>query len=133
MEMFSNYPSFADLQGFRAGEAPQSTIPSTLLITPYRPDIVIYNSDKPSVALLELTCPLDSEYNIQSARSRKLNKPEYHQLLAEFDCLNIQNYYEISVLGHFLTSSIQNIKNFIDFTQLSVTTEKVFHPTDLDP
>jgi len=61
LEIFSDYPSihvFTDLQGFRAGEAPQSTIPSTPLITPHRPDIVIYNSDKPFVALLELTCPL---------------------------------------------------------------------------
>ena len=49
-------------------------------------------------------------------------------MLAEFDHLNIQNYYEtieISVLGHYLPSSIQNIKNFIDFLLL-----KVFHPTD---
>ena len=73
-EIFSDNPSihvFADLQGLQASEAPQATIPSTLLITPYRPDIVVYNSGKPSVALLELTCPLDSEHNIQSARSRK--------------------------------------------------------------
>jgi len=65
--------------------------------------------------------PLDSEYNIQSARSRKLNKPEYHQLLAEFDCLNIQNYYEtteISVLGYYLPSSIQNIKTLHNFLSL---------------
>ena len=88
--------------------------------------LYIYNSGKPSVALLELTFPLDSEYNIQSARSRKQNKAEYHQLLAEFDHLQIPNYYEtieISVLGHYLPSSIENIKNFIDFVQLSVTTK----------
>ena len=93
-EIFSDNPSFhvfADLQGLRASEAPQATIPSTLLITPYRPDIVVYNSGKPSVALLELTCPLDPEHNIQSARSRKQNKAEYHQLLAEFDHLQIPN------------------------------------------
>ena len=100
--MFSDNPSihvFADLQGLRASEAP---IPSTLLITPYRPDIIVYNSGKPSVALLELTCPLDSEHNIQSVRSRKQNKAEYHQLLVEFDHLQIPNYYEtieISVLS----------------------------------
>ena len=101
---------FANLQGLHASDAPQATIPSTLLITPYRPDIVVYNSDKPSVALLELTCPLDSEHNIHSARSRKQTKAEYHQLLAEFDRLQIPNYYEtieISVLGHYLPSSIQ--------------------------
>ena len=127
--MFSDNPSIhdsADLQGLRASEAPQATIPSTLLITPYRPDIVVYNSSKPCVALLKLTCPLDSEHNIQSARSRKQNKAEYHQLLAEFDHLQIPNYYEtieISVLGHYLPSSIQDIKNFIDFVQLSVATK----------
>ena len=49
--------------------------------------IVVYNSGKPSVALLELTYPLDSEHNIQSAKFRKQNKAEYHQLLAEFDHL----------------------------------------------
>ena len=32
---------------------PQATIQSTLLITPYRPDIIVYNPGKPSVALLE--------------------------------------------------------------------------------
>jgi len=128
-EIFSDYSSihvFADLQGLRASEAPQATIPSTLLITPYRPDIVVYNSDVPSIALLELTCPLDSEHNIESARSRKQNKVEYHQLLAEFDRLHIQNYYEtieISVLGHYLPSSINNIRNFTDFLKLSVTTK----------
>ena len=127
-EIFSDNPSihvFADLQGLRASEAPQATIPSTVLITPYRPDIVVYNSGKPSVALLELTCPLDSEHNIQSARSRKQNKVEYHQLLVEFDHLQIPNYYEtieISVLGYYLPSSIQNIKTFIDFVKLCVTT-----------
>ena len=66
-EMFSDNPSihgFADLQGLRVTEAPQATIPSTILITPYRPDIIVYNSGKPFVALLELTCPLDSKHNI---------------------------------------------------------------------
>jgi len=75
-EIFNDYPSihvFADHQGLQASETPQATIPSTLLTTPYRPDIVVYNSDKPSVALVELTCPLDSEHNIHSVRSRKQN------------------------------------------------------------
>ena len=49
------------------------TIPSNLLITSYRPDIVVYNSEASSVALLELTCPLDSEHHIEAARSRKQN------------------------------------------------------------
>ena len=84
----------------------------------FRPDIVVYNSDTSSVALLELACPLDSEHHILSARSRKQSKPDYLQLLAEFDCLQIFNYYEtveISVQGHYQLSSIQSIKKFTDF------------------
>ena len=46
-----------------------------------RPGIVVYNSETSSVALLELTCPLDSEHHIEAARSRKQNKTEYLQNL----------------------------------------------------
>ena len=98
---------YADLPGLRASEGPQATIPLNLLITSYRPDIVV--SEASSVALLELTCPLDSEHHIEAARSRKQNKTEYLQLLAEFDRLRIDNYYktvEISVLGHYQPSCI---------------------------
>ena len=38
-------------------------------ITSYRSDIVVYNFEASSVALLELTCPLDSEHHIEVARS----------------------------------------------------------------
>ena len=65
---------YADLPGLQASEGPQATTvytPSNLLITSYRPDIVVYNSEASSVALLELTCPLDSEHHIEAARSRK--------------------------------------------------------------
>ena len=54
-ELFSDNPSihvFADLQGLRASEAPQATIPSTILITPYRPDIVVYNQANPLLLYL---------------------------------------------------------------------------------
>jgi len=81
------------------------------------------NSSTASVALLELTCPLDSEYHIEAARSREQNKAEYLQL---FDHLKIDNYYEtveISVLGHYQPSSTQNVKSFVDFIQPSATTK----------
>jgi len=45
-------------------------------------------------------------------------------MLAEYDCLQIQNYYETietSVLGHYLPSSVQNNKKFAEFVQLSVS------------
>jgi len=70
--------------------------------------------------ITELTCPLDSIQHIESARNRKLFKPEYVQLLAELDCLNISHCYrtvEISVVGHFQPSSISTIKDVVNFTQ----------------
>ena len=98
-----------------------------LLATPYRPDIVIYNPQSSSIALLELTSPLDSIHHIQSARSRKQNKTDYLQLLAEFDRLNIANYYEtieITVLGHYQVSSIQNLVNLFRFILPELNTSK---------
>ena len=118
---------FADIPNFHADNSPQSTIPMSLLITSYRPDIVIYNSQSSSITLLELTCPLDSIHHIQSARNRKQSKTEYLQLLAEFDRLNIANYYdtiEITVLGHFQVSSIKNLSRLLNFVQADIRISK---------
>jgi len=89
-----------------------------LLSTPYHPDIVIYNDRTNLVALLELTCPLDSLDHLESARDHKQGKQEYQQILSEFDQLGVPCFYdtiEMSVLGHYLTSSssLQNCVNFI--------------------
>ena len=81
----------ADLPNFYANDAPQTMIPTDLLITSYSPDIVIHNTQVPSVTLQELTCPLDSGQHIQAACDRKQDKVEYLQLLAELDRLNISN------------------------------------------
>ena len=51
---------YADLNGFHFNESPQEIIPSTVLITPYRPDLVLYNSHFSLMGIIELTCPLDS-------------------------------------------------------------------------
>ena len=56
-------------------------LPQTLLFTILRHPC--------TVALLELTCPLDSEHHLQATRSRKQGKVKYLQLLTEFDCLQI--------------------------------------------
>ena len=98
-----------------------------MLTTSYRPDIVVFNSQVSSVALLELTCPLDSVHHIQSACSRKQSKVEYLQLLAEFDCLRVPNYYEtieITVLGHYQPASVNNLLSLIDFSCPGSTTSK---------
>ena len=108
---------YADLQGFRFNDSPPEIIPSNVLVTPYRPDVVIYNRHSASMGIIELTCPLQ---HMESARSRKLCKPEYVQLLAELDRLKIPHCYrtvEVSVLGHFQPNSIVAIKDVINFTQ----------------
>jgi len=65
---------YADLPGMWASDSPQVTIPPSLLSTSYRSDIVIYNDRTNSVALLELTCPLDSLDHLESARDCKHEK-----------------------------------------------------------
>ena len=77
------------LPGMRASESPQGTIPSSLMITPDRPDIVMYNETCNSVALLELTCPLGTFQHLESARDRKQSKEEYLQILSKLDRLGI--------------------------------------------
>ena len=118
---------YVDLQNFWVTEAPQATIPISILTTPYQPDIVIFNSQISSIALLELTCPLDSVHHIQSARSWKQFKVKYLQLLAEFDHLKILSYYktvEITLLGHYQPASVNNLMNLINFSCPGTTTSK---------
>jgi len=73
----------------QASEGPQATVPSNLSITSYRPNIVVYNSEASSVALLKLTCHLDSIHYIEAARSIKQNKTGFLQLLVEFELISI--------------------------------------------
>ena len=66
---------YTDLQGLRASDSPQATAPPTILVTSYFSDIVLCNGSN-EVALLELTCPLDSVEHLKSARVRKQEKRE---------------------------------------------------------
>ena len=62
---------YADLNGFRFNESPQEIIPSTVLITPYCPDLILYNSHSSLMGIIELTCPLDSRQHLESAHCQK--------------------------------------------------------------
>ena len=73
----------------RASEFPQGTVPISLMVTSYHPDIVIYHVTSNFIALLELTCPLDSNQHLEAARDRKQSKQEYLQILSELDRLGI--------------------------------------------
>ena len=105
----------------RASDSPQATIPPYLLTTSYRPDIVFYNESSSSVALLELTCPLDSVEHLKPARDQKQGKREYQELQPEFDRQGIPCFYdtiEISVLGHYLPASLSSFMNCVNFVQM---------------
>ena len=87
----------ADLPGIRASKSPLSiycSIPSLLMVTPYRPDIVLYSEMNCTVALFELTCPLDSFQHLESARDHKPSKEEYLQILSKLDQLSIWYYWD---------------------------------------
>ena len=79
------------------------------------------------MALLELTCPLDSEHHLEAVRSCKQGKLEYQQLLAELDRLDFSNYYEtleVSVLGHYQKSSVKNVLNVLHFIHSDLSPAK---------
>jgi len=121
INIFEHLPSiqvFVDLPTLQASVSPPVTIPTEVLLTSYRPDLVFYNTATNSITLLELTCPLDSVHHLESARSRKQNKLEYQQLLADLDRLNITTYYEtleISILGHYHPFCVTNLLNLLRF------------------
>jgi len=109
---------YADLPGLHASDCPQATIPVSLLVTPYRPDLVIYNRSSNCVAMMELTCPLDSVERLQSARDYKQGKQEYLMIQSELHRLGVDCSYstvEVSVLGHYLTSSLSSLQASINF------------------
>ena len=84
-----------------------------VLITSYRPDLVIYNKESNSIFMLKLTCPLDSSCHLEAARDRKQGKTE---TVSEFQCVGVTFSYdtlELSVLGHCLPSSLTSLKNCV--------------------
>ena len=54
------------LSGWRASDSPYATVPPSIFITPNHPDIVIHDKESNAVALLELTCPLESIHHLSS-------------------------------------------------------------------
>jgi len=83
--------------------------------------IIMYNSATSSVALLELTCPLDSEHNIWFNVLDLGNKtrPNIYSYTCRAWSSADYETIEISVLGHYQPSSFQDIRNFTDFIQPS--------------
>ena len=74
---------YVDLPGLRAGDSPPATIPTDISTTTARPDLVLIS--ELNVTMLELTIPTNSRETIQAARTRKLNKSNYQQLISDLE------------------------------------------------
>jgi len=81
------------------------------------------------MATLELTYPLDSAENLQSAREHKQGEKEYLGIPSEFGHLGVSSFcstIELSALGHYLSclSSLHTCINFINEGSISKLTYK---------
>ena len=74
--------------------------------------------------MLERTCPLDSIHHLESVKDRKQCKEEYLQILSELEHLGVLYYYntiELSVVGHYLLSSLSALYKTLNFINYSVS------------
>jgi len=94
-----------DFQEFCFNDSTPETIPSTVLVTPYQPDIAFYNIHSSLMGIIELTCPLDSVQHIKSDYDQKQSKSEYWQL-GSAGPFAYYKTVEVSVLGHFQYSYV---------------------------
>ena len=109
------YHLYGDLDGYRASDNPQTTIPPELLITTARPDIVIFNGS--DVLLLEPTVPHNSKQMIIEAHKRKEGKINYNCLLGDLENIGVNSTLitlEIGSLGHWLSSSSGILTKHLD-------------------
>ena len=57
---------FADLPNQRASEQPPSIIPPSILITPFKPDLLLIHKEN-EATVIELTCPTNTITYLQAA------------------------------------------------------------------
>ena len=98
---------FSDLDGYQAPHG--GTIPPDILVTNFRPDFVILNRNSRRIALLELTCPWDS--NVTNAHRYKEEK--YASLVADLarDFKVFHYSVEISVRGQVSKENRSRLKS----------------------
>ena len=105
---------FADLRGHRASENPQTTIPVDLSVSAARPDMVLREGR--SLRILELTVCSNTQRGFEEARSRKLHKPVYCQLVADLECRGLQVAYttlEVGALGHYRPQAVKTLQTMV--------------------
>ena len=93
---------YADLDGHRASESPQSTLPPSIMHTLSRPDICIVHNK--SITFIELTIPWNSEDNLNAAHRFKESKSNYISLICDLHQLGYGatlQPIEVGCLGHY--------------------------------
>ncbi len=99
-----NLEIFCDLPDMLPGI---STIPSDILTTNLRPDLVIINRQSKNILLLELTIPFDS--NITSAHERKAER--YENLVNDLNDLGyLTEYFPIEISSRGLITKENNLR-----------------------
>ena len=94
---------FSDLPGCMEGI---STVPTDIVVTTQKPDIVIVDRENKNVVIFELTVPFDT--NIQSAHKRKLDR--YSNLVSDINQTDYDAYHCAVEIGSRGTISKDNQK-----------------------
>ena len=97
---------FCDLPGHMVGI---STIPTDILVTTLKPDLVIVNYEEKTLSIIELTVPFDS--NIEIANQRKSQK--YENLISDIDETGYSVKFfalEISSRGYISPENMKRLK-----------------------
>ncbi len=109
-----NFEVYCDLPGRMTGI---STVPTDIVITNQRPDIVIVNRDSNDITLIELTIPFYT--NIENAHERK--KDRYDQLVSEINNTNYDSkLYTIEIGSNGLINK-DNCDKLFEIAKASVT------------
>jgi len=66
---------YADIDGYRATNAPLATILPSIITTSYHPDIAIHYGQHRITKLLELTFPFNTTKHLHASHERKSTKP----------------------------------------------------------
>ena len=105
-ERFSLY---SDLDGFQAPHG--GSIPPSVLVTRFKPDLFLVDESAREVVLLELTCPWDD--NI--ARSHNFKQEKYAPLVADLSRIYKVFHFsiEVSVRGQVSKSNRARLKSFV--------------------
>ena len=100
---------YSDMPGYTAPHG--GTIPPNILVTAFKPDIVIVSQTSQEVVVLELTCPWDS--NI--ARSHNYKSEKYAPLIADLSQTRVVSFFaiEVSARGQISKDNRSRLTSFL--------------------